>query len=215
MKTICFLFAALLGTCALAQQTTSIPPLPKIDATVVLTKAATEKPHVLFVNVGRALDEALFREAVAAVSLVEPINLGVTEMKNLDGLNPLARDDWNKRFSKQAKLVVYVANKPDLVSYLNAPGRWALINLNGLDKGLPKEDPERYRRRLRQMMLKGLAQACGVGANFERHCVMYQESFVVDGIDQTSVSYSPFAWGPLQDRLLAAGGQEIMQPAQE
>ena len=117
MKTHCIRFLAVFfAACAFAQDV-PILPLEKVDAAKVLTKQAAEKPHVLFVNVDKALDDARFREAVAAVTLVIPVNLEVTTQKALDDLNALVKPDANKRFSKQAKLVVYVVNKPELVSY--------------------------------------------------------------------------------------------------
>ena len=196
----CGLVAVLASAGAWAQQV-PITPLAKVDAAAVLTKQAAEKPHVLFVNVDQALDEANFREAVAAVSLLQPVNLAVMDAKGLNGLNPLDRDARRKQVSPAAKLVIYVVNNPKLVAYLSVPRQWAVINLHGLDNGLPKEDPERYRRRMRQMMLKGLALACGAGANFDQRCVMYQGSFTAEGIDQTSLSYSPFVMGPMQEAL--------------
>jgi len=205
MKTMLLLLLAV--SCVRAQEAVKILPLQPVDPDKVLTTEVALRSHVLFVNFDKALDEALFREAVAAVSLVLPVNLAVAEAKGFDGVNLFDKGGTDTRFSGQAKLVVYVANKPDVLSFLSAPGRWALINVSGLGRDNP--DPERYRRRLRQMMLKGLAHACGIGATGDHRCVMYHKSFTLEGLDKTSVSYSPFAGGTLQDSLLEIGGMAI------
>jgi hypothetical protein len=55
------------------------------------------------------------------------------------------------------------------------------------------------------MMLKGLAFACGFGANQDiGRCVMGAGSFdTLKGIDGTSASYSPFVAFPMMDFLSA------------
>ena len=204
--------AIILCTGARAEVLPSVP-LPKVDPDKVLTEQAALKPHVLFVNLDKALEDVLFREAVAAVSLVQAVNLAVAEAKGFEGVNLFEKKPRDRRFGEQAKVVVYVVNKPGMVSFLNAPGYWALVNLSGLDRDKP--EAERYRRRLRQMMLKGLAHACGVGATFDARCVMYSESFTLEGMDKTSVSYSPFASGPLDSQLKALGGEAILRYAEE
>jgi len=206
-KTLLLLLLAV--SCARAQEPVPIVPLAPVDPVKVLTTAVAVQPHVLFVNVDKALEDALFREAVAAVALVMPVNLAVAEAQGFDGVNLFEKEVRDTRFSAQAKLAVYVANKPEVLSFISAPGRWALINVSGLDRDKP--DAERYRRRLRQMMLKGLAQACGVGSTGDFRCVMYHKSFTLEGLDKTSVSYSPFAGGPVQDTLLEIGGMAIFR----
>lgn len=214
MKTLCVTVVALAGVCAFAQQVVPITSLQPVVPAKVLTRQAAERPHVLFLNVAKAVNDELFREAVAAVSLVVQVNLEATSIPG-----PLEREAlWErgytaKRYGDKAKLIVYVKNDPKEVSFINAPGNWAVVNLSGLDRDKP--DTERYRRRLRQMMLKGLAHACGVGATGDSHCVMYNNSFTLEGMDKTSVSYSPFAGAPVQDTLLAIGGISMFGQAQE
>jgi hypothetical protein len=60
-------------------------------------------------------------------------------------------------------LVVYVVNKPEMIPFAAAPCYWLIINISGFDNNLSSDDPERCRHRLRQLMLKGLGRACGVG----------------------------------------------------
>jgi hypothetical protein len=197
----------------MAQEGVKIMPLPRVAPDKVLTADAARKPHVLFLNVGRAVDEALFREAVAAVSLVMPINLKADAMAA-----PLPREKlWERGYTEarhgNAKLVVYVCGDPKDVAFINAPGFWSMINVSGLDRDKP--DAARFSRRLRQMMLKGLAQACGVGASGDYRCVMYYKSFTLEGLDNVSVSYSPFASAPVQGMLLAIGGEAIFRMPEE
>lgn len=187
-----------------------IPPLPPVAVEKILTAEAAQHPHVSFVDVGSKIDDKLFREAVAAVSKFLRVYMTVEKADQLDPSTVLKRTDLGARFGANAKLVVYVLNDPETVSFLNAPGRWSLINLSGLDRDKP--DPERYRRRLRQMMMKGLAHACGVGVVEEPRCVMYSGSFTLEGMDKTSASYSPFAAYPIQNLLHTLGGEAIFIP---
>ena len=66
-------------------------------------------------------------------------------------------------------------------------------------------DAEKFKTRIEKMMLKGLAFACGFGANQDSgRCVMGMGSFeTLRGIDSTSTSYSPFCYFPLFDYLQA------------
>jgi hypothetical protein len=187
-----------------------IPTLPPISVDKILTPEAAKHPHVCFVNVGSKVDAKLFREAAAAVSKLLRVYSTVETAQKLDPETILKRTDHNIRFGDKAVLVVYAVNNPEIVSFLNAPGKWALINISGLDRDKP--EPERYRRRLQQMLLKGMAHACGVGATAESRCVMFSESFTLDGMDKTSVSYSPFAAFPIQNLLSTLGGEEIFIP---
>lgn len=188
----------------------TIPPLPPVNTEKILAPEAARHPHVSFVDVGSKVDDKLIREAVAAVSQLLRVYMTVEKANQVDSATVLKRTDLSARFGANAKLVVYVLNDPDTVSFLNAPGRWSLINLSGLDRDRP--DQERYRRRLRQMMMKGLAHACGVGVVEEPRCVMYSGSFTLEGMDKTSASYSPFAAYPIQNLLHTLGGDAIFIP---
>lgn len=207
------LILGLLATCMVyGQDSVKILPLTPVNPDKVLTEEAKNQPHVCFVNVGQAVAPELFREMVAGITLILPVHLATAVADDFDGQNLFERSGGGSRFGRNAKLVIYVVNKPGLVSFINVPARWALINLHGLDRDKP--DQERYRRRLRQMALKGLAHACGAGASPDTRCVMYYGSFTLDGIDKTSVSYSPFVHDPVQRILLAVGGEKIFPAPQ-
>lgn len=210
LKITTLLLAVFTAFAAMAQSTAT--PLPMVDPDRVLVTQGP-RPHVLFVNVAAAEKEPLLRDAVAAVSLVMPVNLALKELAAL----PPAADLYGRKAlnvgSPSTKLTVFVCRDPSLASFLAAPGRWAMVNLHGLDRNTP--EAELYRRRLRQMMLKGLGLAAGVGGNGDSRCVMYYKSFTLSGIDQTSVSYSPFAGSPLQSLLVDIGSEAIFAVPEE
>lgn len=199
-----------------AGDTAKIMPLDKVEPERVLMESAKQKPHVLFVNVGNALDEPIFREAVAAVPLAIPIRVAVANIKNFEGLNLFENKQTQPLFSEQTKLIVYVVNKAELLPFLSAPRSWAIVNVSGYNNNLPANDPERYRRRMRQLMLKGLGLASGLGGNTDTgRCVMASDSFSRELIDSTSLSFSPFAYVLIEETLLKIGTEEIFQSSKD
>jgi hypothetical protein len=184
--------------------------LSPVDPDKILTAEAKRHAHVCFVNVDNAVNDVRFRDAVAAVTLCCPIHLAVADVKNMTSDQLLLKKPKNSAFGDKAKIVVYVVKKPEMVMFAGMPLRWAMVNMAGLDKNLPQDDPDAYRARLRKMILKGLALACGVGANMDSgRCVMSMGSFTESTIDQTSASFSPFAGIVLMDTLLKVGGSDI------
>lgn len=215
-KTVLFVLVTMLAKVSIGQlmgansDPVKILPLPPVNADSVLLPEMKEKPHVCFVNDNKALNTNVFREAVASVALAMSINLVATDDTSFGKYDFFKKQNHGERFGKNARILVFVVNKPDFVSYISVPGQWAMVNLNGLDRDRP--DAERYRRRIRQMMLKGLAFACGVGGNPDSRCVMYSESFSLEGIDKTSLSYSPFADITIRTTLKALVGDAVNNP---
>jgi len=211
VKSLLIMLTIISALSASAQET-PVLPLEKVEVDKVLTEESAKKPHVLFVNANKALDEKLFSEAVAAIPLTMSINLAVNQVENFESVSLLKNASKQISSNAQTRLVVYVINNPEMVSILSAPRHWAVINIAGFEKKIPSNDSERYRRRLRQLMLKGLAFACGVGATLDNgRCVMAADSFSVDTIDNTSVTYSPYASLPMQDILAEIGGEAIFK----
>ena len=77
---------------ALGQEKVVILPLSPVDADKVLDDGAGNRSHVRFVNVGDAVEDKRFRDMVAGVSLVLPVNLAVARVGDLGGQNLFARD---------------------------------------------------------------------------------------------------------------------------
>lgn len=187
-------------------------PLQKVDPDKVLSKQASELSHVLFVNVDQALDARKFREAVSAITFDTQVNVAVAEVKGLPPDKVLSgRTNRDERLSERAKIVVYVIDNARQNSFQSAVGRWSIVNLHGFDGNLPKDNPERYDRRLRQLMSKGLALACGMGATGDFRCVLYYKSFSVDGIDKTSTTFSMEPGMTIVELLNARFGDSIFQ----
>ena len=180
----------------------------KILLTFVMIGAAIvsyagDKPTVAFVNVGGAIDSAIFaKNANDYVRGIMPARIKICNAENVDILkiaNPATPDD---QFGKSTKLFVYFVNDGKLPPQLSAPGRWAIVNVRNLEKDA---DAVKFKSRIQKMMLKGLAFACGFGANQDiGRCVMGAGSFdTLKGIDGTSASYSPFVAFPMMDFLSA------------
>lgn len=172
-------------------------------AAASVAAAAEEKPFVAFVNVGGAVKADLFAScATNFVPGVMPARIrtfGTEEVDVASIMNPATPD---RRFGENAKLHVYFVSDKTFPPQLTAPGMWAVINVRNLDK---EADAEKFKTRIEKMMLKGLAFACGFGANQDiGRCVMGAGSFsTLRGIDGTSASYSPFVAFPLMDFLSA------------
>lgn len=199
-----------------SQESMKIIKLPSVAVDKVLCHTTENKNHVLFVNVDNALDEKCFREAVAAVSLAIPVNLAVTATNGWDGGRLFNKAGREKQFSAHTKLVVYVLNKPEMITFASAPYNWSMVNISGFNTNIPSEDQERYRRRLRQLMLKGLGLACGIGGNTDTgRCVMSSDSFSSETIDSTSATFSPYAYAPIEEALIKIGKEEIFQSAED
>jgi hypothetical protein len=205
---LCLLFCQTLFS--LAQ--TAIPKLQPVDAGSILLEKAISLPHVTFVNVGKAVNEVDFREAVAAVSLVENINLVALKTNALPSLNTMmTRSFKDSSLHTNSCLVVYIVKDKELASFISNAFAWSVLNVQDLEQDTPS--PEKFKRRLRQTMLRGLAFACGVGATFDStRCVMGASTFSLEGMDKASSSFSPYAAGPVQDALLRIGGDKIFAP---
>jgi hypothetical protein len=173
-------------------------------------------PHICIVNVAMALDQDLLRAVgEKVVAGVMPVNIRTVEAEAFGGMERFDLRKPDTRFGPKAKLIIYVVNDPALPFLLAVPGRWSLVNVRGLDKGLDG-DTAKYALRLHKVILKGLAYAAGVGANADvGRCVMAQGSFeTLAGIDGTSSTYSPFAAFPLMDILIAKGVMKTEEPVE-
>lgn len=209
MKRLLTMLIVLLAGFSCAQQKPTSPgsATTKIEPDTVLTEKARRAPHICFVNIANAVEEKAFRQAVATVSTVLPLNVAVAKADAVPGGSLLEAEKPDLRFGKEAKLLVYVVSTPKLVKYASVPQQWALVNVYGLESGLASNQANRVETRLTKMMLKGVGFAAGIGANMDAtRCVMGAGSFRSwEGVDQTSASFSPFAGIPMMDVLTALG----------
>jgi hypothetical protein len=165
-----------------------------------LLKDTAGRPHVLFVNVGGALEAGAFETAAANARLQCSVNVAVAAEKEPFAARAVAGPAWlAERFGRDAALVVAVVDDERAPGFVAVPGWFAQVNLRGLGRGAP--DARLLDKRRRQMLLKGLAMATGAGATLDRVCVMHWDSFSVPGMDYSSATFGPYASGPMM-RLL-------------
>ena len=178
----------------------------KIVAMMMLAGACVfAKNTVAFVNVGGAVDSMLLTQTVTnGVMGVIPINHELASQEKFDPAEVIAATAKGHPVNGGRIICVYFVDSPSLPPQLTAPGFFAAINVRGLSKGA---DRALYEKRLLKIALKGLAFACGFGANQDvGRCVMGAGSFeTLKGIDGTSATYSPFVFFPLSDYLQARG----------
>lgn len=188
------------------KKVTVLDPVKDVDA--MLPEDAVQRPHIVFVNVDKALSTEAFREAAAYVRMKYSVNVVVR-----DAREPLACDALRdptilrKRFGDKAVIVVAVVKQEIGASFINIPGSFAQVNLRGLDKDKP--DAFFLKKRRTQMLLKGLAHACGIGATMDSTCVMKYNSFTLEGMDLVSATYGPNAYFPMSKLLKEIGGDGI------
>ncbi len=188
------------------QKNAVLEPIKDVDA--LLPADADQRAHVLFVNVGKALSDAEFREAAAYVRMKYMLNVAVCAAPK-----PFAQEvvadtaALKKRFGKNALIVVAVVKQEKSPSFINVPGFFSQVNLRGLDKDNPEE--LFLKKRTRQMFLKGLAHACGIGATIDNMCVMFCNSFTLEGMDRVSATFGPNAYFPIRELLRELGGEDI------
>lgn len=171
--------------------------------------------RVAFVNVAGALDGALFAGTVTnGVSQIVPLRLELAEEGSFDPAAAIAAAAKGHPASGGRILSVYFVDSADMPPLVAVPGFLAAVNVRGLSKGA---DAGLYGRRVLKMALKGLAFACGVGANQDAgRCVMGSGSFeTLKGIDGTSATYSPFAYFPIADFLGPRGLLDESDPEAE
>lgn len=192
------------GAAEIGKEGTASSAITRVDS-------AREKPHVLFVNVHNALPLNQLKSTAGAVQTDAGVRIAVAESQELGKLNPFARDFSDKRFSKNAKLIVYVINDPKRASFASAMGQWAVVNIHGFDAGLPAKEPDRYDRRLRQLMLKGFGLAAGLGMSNNAGCVLYYKSFTPEGIDQAGLGFWFDAHATILNFLADRFGNDIFR----
>lgn len=195
--------AACLAAVACAGEAKPEKPFPAI------VPEAREYKHVLFVNVGGALDGAAFADGVGKINSLMPLNIWTNSIPRSVVKTLVAKPESLKKvFGDKAAVVVFVERSEEGPSFMQVPGTWALVNMRGLDKDKPEAAV--LRERTRKMFLKGLAHAAGIGSNIDPHCAMWCGSFTLEGMDKTTTSLGPYAFFPMQETLKAIGGIEIL-----
>lgn len=180
------------------------------DVAALLPVAAVNQPHILMVNVGKALAADELREAAAYVRMKYGYNIAIRDEKKSFAVEAVKDvKSLSKRFGANAVIVVALIKQEQAPSFINIPGFFAQVNLRGLENDQPATLFRK--KRTRQMLLKGLAHACGVGATIDNMCVMNANSFTWSGMDSVSATYGPNAYFSLQQFFGELGREGIIQ----
>lgn len=186
--------------------------LDPVEPGKILTSELTQQPHILFLNVNNAVTNDTLADAAAYIRLKYMFNT-VTNACDISQTRDVLENPaiLKQRFGDKAMLVIaFERNDPPKPAFTAIPGHYAALNIANLARDTPSADL--LTKRTRQMALKGLAQACGVGANADEHCVMFYKSFTLSGMDATSATYGPFSYFPIRETLRLLGGDAIFSP---
>jgi len=210
------------GGSAVRAQPGNAPVRPRINhvperlaqGTRLIYPSAKEKNHVLVVNVGNALPADVFATTVTYAMSRINVNVWTNSMERSVVRELIERPERQREMlGDKAIVAVFVERNDRGVSFLNAPGHWAMLNMRGLDRDGPSA--QTYRDRCAKMVLKGVAHACGVGASVDELCSLNYDSFTLKGMDKTDIRVSPMSYFPMLSTLQALGGPEIVSPAYE
>lgn len=172
-----------------------IDPVVNVDA--LLPADADQEAHIVFVNVNNAMPEDDFRKAAAYIRMKYQLRVSVKSASGMFAQNVMADTAFLKEtFGDKAVLVIAVVKEEKAPSYLSIPGWFAQVNVSGLYKDGPDE-LFTYKRNS-QMLMKGLAYACGLGATMDNMCAMEHSSFTLEGMDAVSATYGPNTFFPMQ-----------------
>lgn len=172
-----------------------------VSATCVYS---AEKPYVAFINVKQSVESNLFAKVVNKfVPTAMPVRTKALALPAIE-VSDVAIGKRPQSVGAEAKILVFIINQKGLPNAITVPGQCSILNLAPFDL---KSDPAKLEDRIQRLVLKGLAYACGFGANQDvGRCVMGAGSFdSVKGLDETSASYSPFVTFPMMDYLTERG----------
>lgn len=160
------------------------------DGLVMLRPGFPSRPHILLVNTAGAVDEptlfSLLRVLRKETQAVVWTNAIPRSMLMQAMAEPGA---IQTRFSTNAILAVLIERAPDATPLLVSPGRWARLNLTGIDADKPA--PGVLEKRLSRAVLRAAAYATGAGAVANPLCVMWQGIRGWRDLDTAGRNFSP------------------------
>lgn len=201
---------------AFAAQGSKINHVPeKIgDDIRLIYPSASKRNHVLIVNVDDAVPADLFATAVTYAMSRININVWTNSLERSVVRELIEKPERQSEFlGPRAVVAVFLENNAEGVSFLNAPGHWAMVNMRGIDRDSP--DAQTLRDRYAKMILKGVGHASGVGASVDELCSLNYDSYTLKGMDKTDIRLSPMAYFPMLSTLQALGGADMVNPAYE
>ena len=182
------------------------------DSIREFNEAAADRPHVLLVNVGKAVPEdAWSLSSTYAVSRLQ-LNVWTNSLEKLSQEQLLKDPSLTEKLfiNENSKVGVYLINDKTSVPVLAAPGHWAVVNVAVASEGAP--DKQTYRDRVAKLILKGIAAAAGGGATVEPKCSMFYGSNTIKGLDAANIMITPMCYFPMLEILRSAGGSDMTVP---
>lgn len=201
---------------AFAAQGSKINHVPEKlgDDIRLIYPSAKERNHVLIVNVNNAVPAHMFSTAVTYAMSRININVWTNSLEKSVVKELIDKPERQSEFlGPRAVVAVFLEKNTEGVSFLNAPGHWAMVNMRGIDKDKP--DAQTLRDRYAKMILKGVGHASGVGASVDELCSLNYDSYTLKGMDKTDIRLSPMSYFPMLSTLQALGGADMVNPAYE
>ena len=214
-KTMLFSAVAVASLAAFAAPRMNKNHVPeKIDESIRSFKpAAAERPHILLVNVGKAVpDEDWSLSATYAASRLQ-LNIWTNSIDVVSAPGLVEDPSLTEKLfmNPNAKVGVYFVNKKGASPVVASPGRWAVVNVAMASEGSP--DKQTYRDRVAKIVLKGIAAASGGGATVEPMCSMFYRSNTLAGLDAVNIMLTPMCYFPMLEILREVGGPDMTFPA--
>ena len=182
-----------------------------LDGVRLIHPKSATRNHIVIVNVGHAVPDAMWAPAVTyAVSRVQ-LNVWTNTLgKSLLPAPLMDPSVVQRTFGDKAKVAVFVESNDHGPDFAQVPGSWSMVNVRKLTRDSP--DAQTLKDRYAKMVLKGLVHASGGGATLDDKCSCFYESFTLKGMDKTGIQVSPMTYFPMLETLRGVGGTEILAP---
>ena len=201
-----------LGAAAAPQKKQHVPD--RLDGIRLINRAASEKNHVLIVNVGGAIPSEDWGDVVTYAASRLQINVWTNSADKIDiAAYALSPAKVQQDFGDKAKVCVFMIDDPRLASITGAPGCWCAMNLCNVKRDNP--DRQTQRDRYAKMILRGLAYGGGAGVSLEPMCSLFYGGITLGGMDKTGIMISPATYFPMLEVFRAVGGGEMLTPAMD
>ncbi len=181
------------------------------DPVYPIASGATNRNHVVVVNVGGALPDGAFAQAVERAASVIAVNVWTSSIPASVVSDLISgATDVKALFGDKAKVAVFVERREKGPTSLHCPAHWGMVDMRGLGRDGP--GAETLAMRQAKTVLKGIAYACGGGTTTEKVCTMNARSLNLAEMDKTLLVLSPMSYFPMLEALRAIGGPGILTP---
>ena len=175
---------------------------------------ARENNHILIVNVDNAIPPDVFATTVTYAMSRINVNTWTNSIGKSVVAELIEKPARQKElFGEKAIIAVFLEKRDGTVGFLNAPGHWAMANVDGLDRDNPSA--QTLKDRYAKTILKGVGYACGIGASVDDLCSLNYKSSTLQEMDKTDIRISPMAYFPMLSILQSIGGIEMTSPPYE